>query len=349
MVPCSVVKDYLVVSADEPLSKIIPKLKKEKQVIVFKGKKYCGIVTRQTALREGINLPELKIINITFKPPSIFEDTSELDIAKYFVETGAHFLPILNSRDGNKIDGVIYRTDFLKEVVLPYMKKIKVGDIANVDVKTILPENNLAKAVSMFHELGISKLIVYDKQVRGVLTLSNILGLFLGETQMSQSKLHSLLVKDVMKDDVIGVQEGTRIPDVINLFIDKNVSSVVVFDKNNLFGIITKTDVLEQYIYMREQELKQSSVQISAKFPGIDRKEIEDRFTKLEKFGKDCKVFVYYKIGKEKFRGLPLINCRVRLVKPKVSYNVSVEGWGIDHATELAIQKLKRQMGDVKF
>lgn len=350
MITCRRLNEYLVVDANETLSKVILKLKKDKQVIVFDKEKYLGIVTRKNILKEGINLPEEKVLNLVFKPPTIYENTSDLDIAKYFIETGAHFLPVLNDKDKNKVECAIYRTDFLKDVVLSALKGIKVSDIANINVKTISREDNLAKALALFQEYGISKLVVYDNvKVYGVLTLSTILGQFMHETQITKSKLQSTLVKEIMKDDIYTIEKNEELYKAINLFVDKNSSSIIVLENNDLYGIITKTDILERFVYAIEQEQKQSSIQISAKFPGVNRQEIEEKFLQLEKFGKNNKVFVYYKLGKEKFRGLPLINCRVRIIMPKHTYNVSVEGWGIEHATELAIEKLKRQMGDVRF
>ena len=119
MIACRRITEYQVVDANETLSKVIPKLKKDKQVVVFDGAKYSGIVTRKNILKEGINLPEEKISNIVLRPPAVYDETSELDVAKYFIETGAHFLPVLNDEDKNKIECAIYRIDFIKDIVLP--------------------------------------------------------------------------------------------------------------------------------------------------------------------------------------------------------------------------------------
>lgn len=349
VVSCKTVKDFLVFEANETLSKIIPKLKTDKEVIVFDNGKYLGIVTRKNVLKEGINLPEEKLSNLVYKPASIYEDTSDLDIAKYFIESGAHFLPMLDKEDKNKILCLIHRTDFLESIVGPYMRTTKVSDFANKNVRTISPEDNLAKALSSFHELGLSKLIVFDGRLKGVITLSNVLTYFMHATQITKSNLQGALVKDVMKTDVISIDKDVRLEEAIKLFVEKGVSSIVVLDKNILYGIITKTDILEQYVYAKELESKESTVQISAKFPGINRQDIEDKFSQLDKFNDSSKIFVYYKMGKEKFRGLPLISCRVRMLCPKHNYSMHVEGWGVEHATELAVEKLKRQMGQMRF
>jgi len=343
-------KNFVAIQADEVLSKLLPKLKQEKEVLVFDKKKYLGFVNKRDIIRVGINLPEEKVCNLVFKPPTIYENTDELTIAKYFVETGAYYLPVLDLNDKNKILSVIYRDDFLKDVVSPYLKKIMVKEIPSKSIKTIRKEDNLAKALSLFQEFNISKLIVYNDKLEGIITLSNIITMFMHSTQVSKRILQNTLVKEVMKEDVITIEKSALVPKVINLFLEKNVSSVVVLDNLNLFGIITKTDLLERYIYLKEGELKQSSIQISAKFPELDKVDLEKRLSQLERFGKgQIKIFAYYKKRKEKFRGLPLINCRVRVIGPKQSFNTNVEGWGVEHATELAIKKLKRQMGEVSL
>lgn len=349
MVTCKLIKEYLIVNANEPISKIIPKLKSDKQVVVFDNDKYLGIVTRKNVLKEGISLPEEKISNLVFKPPAVYDDTSDLDLAKYFIETGAHFLPVLNKQDKNKIDCVVYRLDFLSEVVTTHFKNIKISEIANTNVKTIEPNDTLAKALSLFHDYGISKLIVYDEGLQGVITLSNILNYFVHSTQISRSVLQNTCVKDVMKTDVISLDKESKVNDAIKLFSEKNISSIVVLESGKLFGILTKSDLLEQFVYESELELKSNSVQISSKFSEINRQEIEEKLLQLEKFSDNCKIFAYFKQGKEKFKGMPLISCRVKVVCPKHLYSVNVDGWGVEHATELAVHKLKRQMGDIRF
>lgn len=345
-----IVKDFPIIESTETLSKVLPKLKTEKQGIVFDKGKYLGIVTRKNAIKDGINLPEEKVSNLVYKPPMIYLDTPDLDFARCFIESGAHFLPVFDSKEKNKVIGVVYRLDFLKQIVMPYLKGYKVSDFANTKIRTIGPNDTLAKALSSFQELGISKLIVFDKKLKGVVSLSNILTYFLHATQITKSNLQGALVRQVMKEDVITIDKSENISKLIPLFVDKNVSSVIVLDNGELYGIITKTDILEQFVYAMELDVKDSSIQISAKFTGLYRPDIEKKLQQLEKFGDTKnKVFAYYKMGKEKFRGLPLVNCRVRVVSPRKHFNVSVEGWGVEHATELAVQKLKRQMGDVRF
>jgi len=346
---CRTVNEYLVLDSQETLSKAIPKLKKEKQVIVYDKNKYLGIVTRKHLIREGMNLPEEKISSLVYKPPTITENSSDLEIAKAFVETGAHYLPVLDSNYKDTIVCILYVDDFINETVLNRINTLKVSDVSSRTVITILSKDNLSKALSMLNEYGISKLVVYDSQLKGVITMSTILSFCLSAGQVSKSLLQSTLVKDVMKEEVISIDSDANLKQAFNLSIENNVSSLVVLNNGELFGVITKTDILEQYILLLDEESKQKTIHVSAKFSGINKQEVESAFEQLNKFFENPKIFVYYKLGKEKFRGQPLINCRARIIAPRHNISVSVEGWGVDQATELAVKKLKRRMGDILF
>jgi predicted transcriptional regulator len=346
---CNTIKDYLIVDASEPVSKIIPKLKKDKQVIVFDKEKYLGIVTRKNILKEGLFFPEVKIDSITYKPAIITSNTSNLDVAKIFVESGAHFLPVFDETK-QKLECVLQRTDFLR-TISNEIGNIAITPLINYNPITVSENDNLAKVLSIFQEKGISKLVVFDGKVKGVITLSTILGYFIHATQITRLQLQTTLVKQVMKSDIIILSKSDLLSKLIDTFVDKNVSSVLIMQNNELSGIVTKTNILEYYIYSLGQEIyEKPEVYISAKFSGIYKPDVEKKFESLYKFlGPNAKIFVYYKLGKEKFRTLPLVNCRLRIIEPKNTWNISTEGWGFEHATELAVQKLKRQMGDVRF
>ncbi len=344
-----VLKEFQTLDAKDSVSKALPILKKEKQVVVFDKGKYLGVATRKNLLKTGLNMPEEQIGTFAYKPPYITSQLDDLTLAKYFIESGLHYMPVFEEQDKNTIVEIIHRTDFLANVVTPILSQQKVEEIATTNPKTINSKETLAKAVSMFQEYGISKLVVFDDDLKGVITLSSILTYFLHATQMAQFNLKNTFVKEVMKNDILTIDKSANVSELVKLFKDKHVSSVVVLDNKELFGIITKTDLLENYVYLLEQQQKKHTIQIAAKFPGLYRADVELKLSVLEKMVPNAKVFAYFKMGKEKFRGQPLINCRVRIVSPKHNFNVSVEGWGVEHATELAVKKLKRQLGEVEF
>ena len=344
-------ESYMSVKADETISKALSSIKKAKQVLVFKGNNFKGVVTRKNLLRSVGNLSNEKVSKVMITPPYVTKDLSDQDIGHLFIQSGLHKLVVFNDKD---IVGIIKRVDFLEHVVSNKLGKNTIESIANKDVNMILPKDSLAKALSRFRERGVSKLVVFDNKLRGVISLTNILSYFSKTDKISPHNLKNTLVKDVMKNNVYTISETDSIRNAIDLFSKNNVSSLVVKTKKNIlnrghvFGIITKTDILTRYLSFFKG--KKFNINIVSKIKNLDKNVVEKKFRSLEKIlDKGTSVFVYLKQGKEKFRGLPLVNCRLRIVMPGVSENVSVEGWGIEHAIELAVTKIKRRLTENLF
>lgn len=344
-----ILKKYNSISIDYTVSKSMVAINKDKFVVVMKGNSYYGIVTKKSLLRVGVSLPDEKIKNITFRAPILTRTMDSDAVAELFVNSG---MPALVVFDGNKIDGVLTRTDFLKEVVAAEIGAEKVEAVATRDVVTVKPSDNLAKALSLFKEHNISKLVVVDSEVKGVISITNILNYFVNSSKLNVDNLKSTLVKNIMKEEVYFVTESDTLKKAIDTFAKNQTSSLVVFSgkifnkKHSLFGIITKTDILMRYL----AEFKKNKVKINivSKLENIDRTVIESKLATLEKvLDRGTEVFVSLKKGKERFRGMPLINCRLRIAKAGKTENISVEGWGLEHSLELAVTKIKRRLSDI--
>ena len=346
----NIIKDFVSVDYDEKVSKILHNIKTgTREVLVFKKGVFKGVVTKKNILRVGVSFPEEKIGKICVMPPNISPNTDIVEIANLFISSG---LPKLVVFDNKKVLGVISRIDFLKNIVANKIGKLKVDEVKTKDVITIRPKDNLAKAVALYKEKGISKLVVFDVKVQGVITLKNILDYFYNVGKISVDNLRNTLVKDVMRKEVYSILETDSINKAILKFSSKNISSLVVFEKTllqkKLSGIITKTDILSKFVHRHKKT--SLNINIASKVKNLDEAMVVRKLSKLEKMlKKGTNVFVYFKQGKEKYRGLPLINCRLRLVSSGKSENMSVEGWGVEHSLELAITKIKRKISDDFF
>ncbi len=87
-------KEFQTLDARDSVSKALPILKKEKQIIIFDKGKYLGIATRKNMLKTGLNMPEEKIGTFAYKPPFVTSQIDDLTLAKYFIELGLHYIPI---------------------------------------------------------------------------------------------------------------------------------------------------------------------------------------------------------------------------------------------------------------
>ena len=195
------------------------------------------------------------------------------------------------------------------------MGNISIIELINYNPVTVSENDNLAKVLSIFQERGISKLVVYDGKLKGVITLSTILGYFMNATQITKSILQNTLVKQVMKREVITLNKLDKLSKLIDTFINKNISSVLITHNNELSGIITKTNILEYYIYSKELDsYDKPEIYVSAKFSGIYKPDVEKKFNSVYKFLQpSAKIFLFtIKEWVKRFRNMPLVNCRLR-------------------------------------
>jgi|GEM_PF-2763016 len=344
--------NFVSVSPDYTISKALHSLAKEKVLLVFKDKNFQGAISRKNLLRIGVSLPEEKVSTVMIKPPHLTRSDNDLDVAKYFIQYDLHKLVVF---DKNKVIGVLDRIDFLENVVKSAIGSEEVNSVTTTNVVIIAPNATLAQALGLFKEHNISKLVVISEgSVKGVITLTNILNYFMNSSKLTIANLKSTLVKDVMKDDIYSINIGERISKAIDVFRNKHMSSLVVlnkgllFAKGNLYGIVTKTDLLSRFISQSKQS--KIMIHITSKMKNVDSAIIEKKLESLDKvLDKGTQIFVHLKQGKEKFRGLPLINCRLRIVKTGRSENISVEGWGLEHSIELAVHKIKRRLTEHDF
>ena len=57
-------------------------------------------------------------------------------------------------------------------------------------------------------------------------------------------RIRNLLVKDIMSSPLLSVERTTKVSDVVDLMLKKNISSVPVMDKGKLAGMVTRSSLV---------------------------------------------------------------------------------------------------------
>ncbi len=344
--------NYSSVESKKEISEIKDLIDLDKPLFVFKDKTILGIVTKKSYLVSNLRTDKVSLSTIAISLPYITKDFDDVTLAKMFVTSGLSDLAVF---DKKKVIGYVNRTDFLKNVVAKEMQNELVGSIASTDLIIVNPNDLISNALHKFREYHISKLLVFDSKLRGVLTHTIILNYFNRNGKSMHQEYKNIIVKTVMKPDAYTVGSNDTVKRAIDLFDSKNTSSLIVigpkegfFGGTNVYGIVTKTDILSRYIAkFKEDKLE---VHVSSKMDTVDDEVVAKKLKSVERLlSKGSKVFVHLKQGKEKFRGLSLVSCRIRVVDSGKSQNISAEGWGLEHAIELVIAKLKRRLTDHGF
>ncbi|EPA04667.1 CBS domain-containing protein [Candidatus Nitrosarchaeum limnium] len=124
---------------------------------------------------------------------------------------------------------------------------------------TISPNTSILDARDILLRYRIGRLVVkLGKKAIGIITEKDIaksVSIFSGKP------IEKILVKDVMSKDLVTVPSTSSIYDCAKQMITHNISSIIIKDKReNLVGIITKTDLVSTFLAQSTASLSISKI-----------------------------------------------------------------------------------------
>ncbi|AFD00026.1 putative transcriptional regulator [Methanocella conradii HZ254] len=337
------------------LQQVLPLFKNSNNpaVLVFDGKEYVGMVTEKSIVR---SIHDLKtgISGLVRKTPKITPHTTICEAARLMVENQLKQLPVFD----RKVIGVVTNENLMREATKTDFGSRPVSSIMSEDVISVDADDRVGKVINIFREEGISRVpVMSNGKLAGIVTMHDLLELIMpkkvgaGKDSIgaNNSPMRNIKVKDIMTDSVLTVKPESTIREAVNLMLDHDVHSLVVFDEK-VKGIITRTDVLLALAAMENENSNPNfTLQLTnGSLVDFDQDyvttSIKNFIKKSERFLGRGTINVYFKQHKETFRGIPLVLCRVRLKTDRHYYNARGEGWGADGAFHIAMSTLERQV-----
>jgi ribosome-associated translation inhibitor RaiA len=135
--------------------------------------------------------------------------------------------------------------------------------------------------------------------------------------------------------------------------LEGNFGGLVVTDPDDetqVDGVITKTDVLRALTYTEETQMDVQITNIDL-LETLSREEIREQIMGISDKYRDMQVqhaHVRFHQHKEKLRGTPLVQSQVRLRTNRGQVAGSGEGYGADNAFYVAVDKLERNVLELK-
>lgn len=125
---------------------------------------------------------------------------------------------------------------------------------------TVTQNTLVLEAIEILQKYRIGRLVVIDKNYApiGIITQKDILRSLY---PLGNKPFGSLQVRDAMSTNLITVRKSDSIYRCAKLMKDNNISSLVVLrDDNSLEGILTKTDLVFNFLIQETEPLKVSKV-----------------------------------------------------------------------------------------
>jgi len=351
--------EYVGIEVDERLGKVRSLFERTnpKGLIVTDDGEYAGVITQKQLVQSHVE--DNAKAGAMMQPAPRVERTDDVrDVSRVLVEGGTKVAPVF---EAGQLWGIVTE-DAILEAVLEHLDALDVAQIYTEDVVTVTEDTNVGQAINLLREHGISRLPVLDDDglLSGMVTRHDIVDIVVrdmdkatrGERSGDIDRVLDLPVYDEMSDPVATTTPGESVRDAVERMLEHDYAGLVVTpagDDRIVQGILTKTDVLRALTFTEEEHM---DVQITnIKLLTVSREDIRERIQRVaDKYGEMQVQHAHLRLHehKEKLRGTPLIQCQIRLRTNKGQAAGSGEGYGADAAFGVALDKLERNVLELK-
>ena len=236
-----------------------------KRIVIASKNKPVGIVTERDISnfleqdKTAKALAEIPIKYVMKKDPIVVSDSIDdhLEQCATRMETFNIGSVILVNDSGDLI-GIVTKTDITKTFAKIYGGQYKVKNYMTKKLITCRKTDSLKYALDMINKNNISRLVVTDNKGTpvGIITTNTFIthsDYFTKEQTRTRDyllplKSKNLLVRDLLNDDLLTIEEGEDLAKAASLMIKNKVSGIPVLDRNkDLVGVIDKSDIVKAF------------------------------------------------------------------------------------------------------
>ncbi|AUV83015.1 CBS domain-containing protein [Salinigranum rubrum] len=352
--------DFIEVDANKRLGKIRSIFDREnpKGLIVTNDGSYVGVIGEKQLVKSHVE-DNTKAAALVRSAPRIDRHEDVREVARMLVEGDVKLAPVY---EGEKLVGVITE-DAILEAVIENLDALIVEQIFTESVVEIGEKDRVGRAINLLREHGISRMPVTDESGRltGVITTHDIVDFAVrndhkqgkGDRRGDIDRMLDLPVYDLMTSPVMTTTPKTSVRDAVEQMLENDIAGLIVTpadDDSVVAGVLTKTDVLRALTFTEEERMDVQVTNVSL-LDTISREEITNSITEVVDKYQQMQVHhahVRFHEHKEKLRGTPLIQCQIRLRTSHGQVAGSGEGYGAEHGFHVALDKLERNVLEMK-
>ena len=248
-------RDAIIYNSSDMVSKALSKINKtDRPVIVTKRGKYYGLIDSRTVKQHhSLDFSKTLCSSVSVNTPKLTQQSSLLDLCNAFFSSRFKVLPVVD--DKNKVEGVIWLTDVLKELldqnVIPDKKS---SEVMTVPIITLNENETVSRAIMNMRKYSVRRLIITNdkEKVVGILSAKDLSMISNKPNDRSPSPFYkgkfsydSQPIKPLVNRAVISVTPATNIKLALKTMLKNNVSSLVLIDKRVPYGLLSTRDLLE--------------------------------------------------------------------------------------------------------
>ncbi|MFD1585398.1 CBS domain-containing protein [Halorientalis brevis] len=352
--------DFIEVDTGERLAKVrsIFERKNPRGIIVTDDGEYAGVIGKRQLVQSHVN-DDMKAESMLVSAPNVERTDDVREVARVLVEGGTKIAPVFEAGD---LWGIVTTNEIL-DAVLENLDAIDVEDIYTESVITVEEDTHIGQAINLLREHSISRVPVLneDGNLSGMTTTHDIVDIVVRDVDKATTgdragdieRILDIPVYDVMSSPVSTTTLAESVKTAVERMLENDFNGLVVTPEDNdseVVGILTKTDVLRALTYTEEEHMDVQITNINL-LDTIVREDIRTDIEEVVDKYQDMQVrhsHVRFHEHKEKLRGTPLIQCQIRLRTTEGQIAGSGEGYGAEQAFNVALDKLERNVLELK-
>ena len=360
------VEEFVEVDADSRVAKVRSLFEREnpKGIVVMEEGDCIGVLREKQLIQSHVE-DDTKVSAIVRSsrsggsPPKVGRHDDVREVCRVLVEGDVKVAPVY---EGENLWGIVAADDILR-AVHENLEAITVGDIATTSVVTVTEDDHVGKVINRLREHGISRLPVLneDGELTGIITTNDIVEFAVRDEERQGSndrrgeidRMLDIPVYDLMSSPVNTITPGETVEEAVSVMFENGISGLVVTatpDAAEVAGVVTKTDVLRA-LSLTEQESMNVQITNINLLDDLSREALVEDITQVVDKFQEMNVLhahVRFTQHKEKLRGTPLIRCQIRLRTTQGQVAGSGEGYGADHSFHVALDRLERNVLELK-
>ena len=353
-------REYVQVDVDERLGKVRSIFEREnpKGIVVADDGDYEGIIAERQLLQSHVEDDAKVQVLVRSDVPTVERTDGVRDVARMLIEGGVKLAPVFENEE---LWGIVTE-DAILEAVLENLDVLTVEQICTEEIIALTEDDSLGTAINHLREHGISRLPVVgdDGRLSGIVTTHDIADFAVrtmerqhkGDRSGDTDRMLDLPVYDLMSSPVETVELDDSVRAAVERMLDNDYAGLVVTPDHDdiVAGVLTKTDVLRALTYTETESMDVQITNIKL-LDTISRQDIYDAVTEVTDKYRDMQVHhahVRLHEHKEKLRGTPLIQCQIRLRTNRGQVGGTGEGYGAETAFYVAVDKLERNVLELK-
>jgi len=352
--------DYVQVEAGKRIAKVRSLFEREnpRGIIVTQDGEYAGVIGKRQLVKSHVE-DDMKVEGMMVSAPEVDRTEDVREVARVLVEGGTKIVPVF---EANRLWGIV-TADAILEAVLEHLDALTVDQIYSERIITIREDTHIGQAINLLREHGISRLPVLDEDglLSGMVTTHDIMDIVVrdmdkatrGDRAGEGDRILDIPVYDIMSSPVAVASLDEPVSAAVERMLDANYAGLVVTpvdDDSRVEGILTKTDVLRALTFTEEDHMDVQITNIKL-LETLTREEVRTSIEEVVDKYSAMQVrhaHVRFHEHKEKLRGTPLIQSQIRLRTTEGQIAGSGEGYGAQQAFNVALDKLERNVLELK-